>query len=59
MVSLAYPIDKLDWAFFSVVILSHHWWAGRGGEPPTRGAGLPSLSLTNNVARVTKVVPDR
>ena len=26
MVSLAYPIDKLDWAFFSVVILSQHWF---------------------------------
>ena len=24
MVSLAYPIDRLDWALFSVVILFHH-----------------------------------
>ena len=24
MVSLAYPIDRLDWALFSVAILFHH-----------------------------------
>ena len=24
LLSLAYPIDRLDWALFSVVILSHH-----------------------------------
>ena len=26
MVSLAYPIDTLDWSLFSVVILFHHWF---------------------------------
>ena len=26
IVSLAYPIDRLDWALFSVVILFHHWF---------------------------------
>ena len=26
MVPLAYPIDRLDWAMFSVVILFHHWF---------------------------------
>ena len=26
LLSLAYPIDRLDWALFSVVILFHHWF---------------------------------
>ena len=26
LLSLAYPIDSLDWAFFSVVILFRHWF---------------------------------
>ena len=26
MVSLANPIDRLDWALFSVVMLFHHWF---------------------------------
>ena len=26
MVSFAYPIDRLDWALFSVVILFHHFF---------------------------------
>ena len=25
LLSLAYPIDRLDWSLFSVVILFHHW----------------------------------
>ena len=26
MVSLANPIDRLDWALFSIVMLFHHWF---------------------------------
>ena len=26
MISLAYPIDRLDWASSSVVIFFHHWF---------------------------------
>ena len=26
LLSFAYPIDRLDWALFSVVILFHHWF---------------------------------
>ena len=26
LLSLAYPIDRLDWALFSVVILFYHWF---------------------------------
>ena len=26
LLSLAYPIDRLDWALFSVEILFHHWF---------------------------------
>ena len=26
MMSLAYPVDRLDWALFSVEILFHHWF---------------------------------
>ena len=35
LLSLAYPIDRLDWALFSVVILFHHL--------VPRGEGRPSL----------------
>ena len=26
MMSLAYPVDRLDWPLFSVEILFHHWF---------------------------------
>ena len=67
MVSLAYPIDRLDWALFSVVILFHHSSIGEIWEwdlflPAISlrfwsflrsGAGLPSLlgSITTKPPR--------
>ena len=58
MVSLAYPIDRLDWALFSVVILFHqHWFPlleeneNRAfilrGTPPSPRGGRSSLNVTS------------
>ena len=42
MVTLAYPVNRLDWALFSAVILFHHWF---------------SLSLLEKVENWTFILP--
>ena len=46
LLSLAYPIDRLDWALFSVVILFRHWF------PLLEKAEIQALILPRNLPAV-------
>ena len=53
LLSLAYPIDRLDWALFSVVILFHHWF------PLLEKAGIRAFILPRNFSAVLIIFTGR
>ena len=53
LLSLAYPIDRLDWALFSVVILFRHWF------PLLEKAEIQALILPRNLPAVLIIFTGR
>ena len=53
LLSLAYPIDRLDWALFSVVILFRHWF------PLLEKAEILALILPRNLPAVLIIFTGR